>query len=308
MDDDAQNVTEHRAGHAGRRAADLAAPDVMSVGPKDALSREHDHESQAPGAQALRLPLPFDDAADDTIPFVLTAAAHREVFGRQVPALTAVPRAAASVMAGPVGTASPDELVGDTRRVQARALLRSGMPVATIAAALGVRVAEVERWTCDLGDELARRRRRSARKRRVAASHGDAGTPRSASRPLEDHGRLLPGLALAVAQVEDSGVSLVHEDVEVIAILLGAMRQQVDLPAGRVRVAARLAPEVPADRMRVLLADRLGVEPASIIVGRAGVDAGRPCELRVDIRDTAAARLVLSWRHGRAAGLAVEGA
>jgi hypothetical protein len=80
-------------------------------------------------AQALALPLPFDDGSDDAVPFVLTAAAHREVLGRDAPPLVAVPREAPT--RSPGGTAQCTTTVaddaGDTRRAQARALLHSGM-------------------------------------------------------------------------------------------------------------------------------------------------------------------------------------
>ena len=262
---------------------------------------------------ALPLPLPFDDGADDAVPFVLTAAAHREVLGREVPPLVVVARDAA----GPVPRVGPEaetsaaetEQASDTRRVQARALLRSGMPVATIAAALDVADADVERWTHDLGDELARRRRRvAARHRSVSAVVVQTRPQQLSTRSSGDQARLLPGLAYAIAEVEDSGVALVHDDVEVVAVLLDALRAQVDLPAGRIRVAVRLAPDVPADRMRTSLAVRLGVEAPSIIVGRAGADAPRALELRVDVRDATAAQLMRAWREGRQLSMAVGSA
>ena len=264
-------------------------------------------------AVPIALPLPFDDGADDAVPFVLTAAAHREVLGREVPPLVVVARDAA----GPVPRIGPEaessaaetEQASDTRRVQARALLRSGMPVATIAAALDVADADVERWTHDLGDELARRRRRvAARHRAVSAVVVQTRPQQLSTRSIGDLARLLPGLAYAIAEVDDSGVALVHDDVEVVAVLLDALRAQVDLPAGRIRVAVRLAPDVPADRMRTSLAVRLGVEAPSIILGRAGADAARALELRVDVRDATAAHLVRAWREGRQLDVAVGSA
>jgi hypothetical protein len=264
--------------------------------------------TSATAPQALALPLPFDDGVDEAIPFVLTAAAHREVLGRDAPPLAAVPRAGPRTVARAVANTEPgaggttDALrsdvaeATDTRRVQARALLRSGMPVGTIAAALAVDVAAVERWTSDLGDELARRRRRSAARRRATRqSPSTENAVRSASAASSDAQALVPGLALALAEFDAGGVSFVHHRSELVAILLAAVRKECDVPDGRLRVAVRLAPEVPADRIRTEVAEQLSVDPVSIIVGRARTDAVHPLELRVDVRDAAVAALVRAW-------------
>lgn len=258
-----------------------------------------------------RLPLPFDDGVDDAVPFVLTAAAHREVLGRDTPQLSAVPGAVPGAGRGPVAsgvvTGAEEAPVADTRRVQARALLRSGMPVATVAAALGVDTEDIELWTSDLGDELARRRRRSTARRgtvRVPASTPagvtDLGAGAERSRPQSERGRLVPGLALALAVIEEDGVSFVHHEVEAIAILLDAVRAELEVPAARIRVAVRVASDVPSDRARMEVAQRLGVEPTAIVMGRADSDAVRPLELRVDVRDAPAAALVRGWCDGGA--------
>lgn len=261
------------------------------------------------------LPLPFDDGVDDAVPFVLTAAAHREVLGRDAPPLSAVPSAergsaapgvAADVAAG-VAAGADDAPVADTRRVQARALLRSGMPVATIAAALGVSTGDIELWTGDLGDELARRRRRSTARRgtvRVPASAPagviDLGAGVERSRPQSERQRLVPGLALALAVTDEDGVAFLHHEVEAIAILLDAVRAELEVPAARIRVAVRVAPDVPSDRTRIEVAQRLGVDPTAIVMGRADSEAARPLELRVDVRDVEAGRLVRGWCEGGA--------
>ena len=280
-----------------------AWPDAVGSGPRGAVAQ----------AVPLPLPLPFDDGADDAVPFILTAAAHREVLGREVPLLVVVARD----MAGPVPRVAPEvetgatdtEQASDTRRVQARALLRSGMPVATIAAALDVAEGDVERWTHDLGDELARRRRRVAGRHRAASAVVVQTRPQQlAMRSIGDQARLLPGLAYAIAEVDDSGVALVHDDVEAVAVLLDALRARVDLPGGRIRVAVRIALDIPADRTRTSLAERLGVDAPSIIMGRAGADAPRALELRVDVRDATAAHLVRAWREGRQLDVAVGSA
>jgi hypothetical protein len=105
-----------------------------------------------------------------------------------------------------------------------------------------------------------------------------------------------------------AGVALVHDDVEAVAVLLDALRARVDLPGGRIRVAVRIALDIPADRTRTSLAERLGVDAPSIIMGRAGADAPRALELRVDVRDATAAHLVRAWREGRQLDVAVGSA
>jgi hypothetical protein len=269
-------------------------------------------------AQAQRLPLPFDDGADDRVPFVLTAAAHREVLGRDVPALVAVagpvpaaaPRDDASVAGSRaviVPAAVPEDGSGegaDTRRAQARALLRSGMPVPTIAAALGVEVGAVEGWTSDLVDELARRRRRAARAARIPRTPRPAAPSAAPDLPAvmtpgdAQHARLVPGLALALSQVTDDGVALVHDRAEQVGILLDALRAQLDLAPARVRVAVRLGPDLAADRVCAELARTLGVEAGAITVGRGGAEAPHGLLLRVDVRDPAAARIMRAWVDG----------
>ncbi len=264
-------------------------------------------------AQALALPLPFDDGADDQVPFVLTAAAHREVLGRDVPPLVAVtgpPHEGTSLGPEPAGghTEGPDPAddggapeAADTRRAQARALLRSGMPVATIAAALGVEAPVVETWTGDLVDELARRRRRSVRATRATppapAAVARAVSPAAATGSTE-RARLVPGLALALAQVTDDGVALVHDRVEPVRLLLDALREHLDPYRSRIRVAVRLGSGLAADRTCADLALALGVDASSITIGRGSTAAPDELLLRVDVRAPEAAHIVRTWIEG----------
>jgi hypothetical protein len=261
------------------------------------------------------LVLPFDDGSDEAVPYVLTAAAHREVLGRDVPPLVVVPRPApaSSSVGGVAVPVSVEDGTSDARRAQARALLHSGMPVATIAAALGVEVGLVERWTADLVDELARRRRRTGRRGHGAAAPpsavsaavpahapADALADASADAPVErsQRERLLPGLAFAVTEVDGDTVILAHDRLEPVALVLDALRALGDVPTARMRVAVRLAPDLPADRTRAAVAARLGVDAATLTVGRSGPGVHRGMELRVDLRDAACAAQVRAWRDG----------
>jgi hypothetical protein len=257
----------------------------------------------APVPAPVALPLPFDDEVDAAIPFVLTAAAHREVFGREVPPLVAAP----SLVATAAAEAAEVDATADTRRLQARALLRSGMPITTIAAALGVDSTSVEAWTVDLEDELARRRSR----RRVSGSDSvrrPSPASRDAEAPGPDRERLLAGLAFALAEVDADGFTVRHDRLEPVAVLLDAVRAQRDVPHSRLRIAVRLAPDLPADRVRTEVAERLGVAGAQILTGRTGPDVHRGFEIRVDVRDAASAELVRAWRDGTRPGIAPDAA
>jgi hypothetical protein len=175
------------------------------------------------------------------------------------------------------------------------------MPVSTIAAALGVEVALVERWTGDLVDELARRRRRTGRSAHGAASPAGpvpAVDPAAATLAPVDRQRLVPGIAFAVAEVDGDTVTLVHDRLEAVALVLDELQSLGHVPTGRLRIAVRLAPDLPADRTRAVIAARLGVDAATITVGRAGPGVHRGIELRVDLRDPSAAAQVRAWREG----------
>jgi hypothetical protein len=241
---------------------------------------------------AVPLPLPFDDEGDAPVPFVLTAAAQRDVLGRAPAPLVAVPPVVPGAM-----LAEPS----DTRRVQARALLRSGMPVSTIAAALGVEGSVVADWTADLVDELARRRRRTVRSRSATGGIGPAG-PAPREMGAEGRGALLAGLAFALTEVDGEVVTVRGDRLEPVAILIDGLRAVHPDLTERIRIALRVGPELPADRSRVDVAQRLGVDPQRIVLGRAAGDLGRMLDIRLDIHNAAAASTVGAWREGNTAG------
>ncbi len=266
--------------------------------PQDAFAQA-DPDVPSSLARGDQVPLPFDDEGDVAVPFVLTAAAHRAISGGLVPPLRAVRahRSAQDVVEEPAEDSG-------TTRIQARALFRSGMPLATVAAALGRDVAVVEEWTADMGDELARRRRRTASvqsRPRTAASgtHIRSGGDEAG----RDDAALLPGLAFGLAEFGDGWVAFVHDRADTIAVLLDAVRSALALTSRQIRVAVRLAHDVPADRMRAALAGDLGVDPAGIVVGRAAAAAPGSLVIRVDIRDAGASDLVRSWIDDATSGL-----
>jgi len=261
-----------------------------------------DIEARPAPIRATALPLPFDDEGEQPVPFVLTAAAQRDVLGRVPPPLVAVPPvAASSVVEAPVA-----ELIApgatDTRRVQARALLRSGMPVLTIAAALGVDVEAAETWTEDLVDELARRRRRPSGRGRPAPIGSGVGVEQvRPPRPSEQQG-LLAGLVFALADIHDHGVTIRHDRLEPVGVLFDALREAVPRAVDRTRVALRVGPGLPGDRVRSDVAARLGIDAECIRVGRCTDGVGATLDIRVDVRDGAAAASAIRWRDGTSSG------
>ena len=249
----------------------------------------------------LPLPLPFDDEVEAAVPFVLTAAAHREVLGRPAPPLTVVTEEATAVV-GAMAVEDDDGPASDTRRLQARALLRSGMPRPTIAAALGVDGAQVTRWTEDMDDELARRRRR--RGRPAAGVVGSDGAVQCGTRsaagvvPTVAPEALVAGVSYAIAVSDGESVAIAHDRLEPVGMLLDALRTVSDVPPSRIRVAIRVPVGAACDRVRADVAERLGVDPSTIIVGRHGVGGTQELALRLDIRDARCAAAVDAWRTG----------
>jgi hypothetical protein len=147
---------------------------------------EHLRSALAPRTGAQQ-PLPFDDEADDPIPFALTARARRTVAPERLPPLEVVPdreaadqgssrpapagdhpqpaavrrQPAPTTRPGPARRPGDEEDDGhlddptDTRPARARALRRAGVPVARIAAQLDVDDLAVRAWTGDVAAEPA---------------------------------------------------------------------------------------------------------------------------------------------------------
>jgi len=250
-------------------------------------------------AVPLSLPFPFDDDVDRPIDLVLTGAAHRELDPARVPALRLVE---------PVVEA-PDP--SDTRPAQARALLRSGMPVTTIAAALGVSQVVVQQWTHDV--EVSRRRRgRAVRSVPADATAVDAtpadsdlahrGRVRGARDGVMPAGanerddRFLQGVALALVQIADRTVSIVHDRPELVELLVAELRRRTDVPVERFRVSVRVAPPLATDRVRREVAALLGVDVDRVIAGRTSQPlTATGLEVRVDISDDRIEKVARAW-------------
>jgi hypothetical protein len=246
-------------------------------------------------AVPLALPLAFDPEDDVPVPFMLTRLARREVAPDRVPVLRIVPsgsstdrRAADGIEED--GNAKGEEVRHDTRPAQARALRRSGMPLATIAAAIGVNADRVAQWVAEV--DPVRRRSPRAGSPRVAADSLTArhrtlaAELRAAADPLQLG--VVAGLAAAVTEVDGDLVSLVG-DLEPVARLLDLLRAEIAIDADRLRVAIRVAPAEALDRARAEVAARLGVTTERIVAGRAQHPEQVEREIRIDVRSQAAA-------------------
>ena len=245
--------------------------------------------------RAVPIALPFDDEGDAPVPFALTAAAHRALDPSDVPALRLVPAGPSPTTAPAATTSVPaaippsEEEHDDLRPAQARALRRSGMRVATIAAAMGVDAALVTRWTHDLAPRSrptpAAPAQRAPGSRAGGRGSGPALGPAAA-------------LAVALARVDADGAALTLTDDRpgVLAAALGALRAEADVPSRAVRVAARVGSAGAADRLRADLISALGVPAEQVVVGRwqEAPDAGS-VEIRVRVAGTRAVRLVDRW-------------
>jgi len=268
--------------------------------------------------ETLTLPLPFDGEDDGPVPFVLTGLARREVTPERVPALRVVglgPATGAPEVdpAPPSGLGAEEDGADphDTRPAQARALRRSGMPVPTIAAAIGVEATQVEVWVTDV-EPVRRRRARSTAGTAPRTSVALPAAPDAAwvgARACELRSTMDPlrlglvaGLARAIAAVEGDLVSIVNDDVEVVARLVDLLREDVPIPTDRLRVALRVSAPVAIDRVRADVARLLGVDSARVVAGRApttgGVvpGAGARIEIRVDVRSRPLSEHVLALR------------
>ncbi len=250
---------------------------------------------------AVPIALPFDDEGDAPVAFHLTAAAHRALGPDAVPALRVVRGADADP-----SPSDPDDL----RPAQARALRRSGMRPATIAAAMGVDPATVEGWTADV--VTGRRRSGEGRPARAAGAARTAGGRADTARTTAARRRLAgqeaavaAGLAVALARIDDDGgaVTLTDGRPDLVAAAFGAVRAEVAVGEDAVRVAARGGPALAGDRVRADLAVLLGLRPDRIVVGRwHSAPAADALEVSVRIADRRAARTVDAW-----AGVAAPG-
>jgi lambda repressor-like predicted transcriptional regulator len=246
-------------------------------------------------ATALPLPLPFDDDVEEPVGFSLTPRARREVAPGQLPPLRLVTR-------DPVAPHAVDPT--DVRPAQARALRRSGMPVTTIAAAIGIDPQLVVAWTEGTAPLRRSGRGRVAGTARAAGPGAVQARQSAAPSRTGSSDRTAVGMAVALAELDErlTGVGFTHGRLEVLAAIVAELRLHLALDGQRMRVAMRVAERRGVDRCRAVVAAALDVPTERIVAGR-WVDApdDEAMEVSVRVTDTAAARLVRGWVDGAGA-------
>jgi hypothetical protein len=261
-------------------------------------------------ANATPLPLPFDDGLDAPIDFSLTPRARRTVVPDRLPPLRLVAPDERSMSAAPAAAhdAPNDDDPSDVRPAQARALRRSGMPVTTIAAALGMAPDVIERWT--VGATPTRRRARVAAAGRTGERVARAAVPapgppqvppvRPAQGPDDAEGRRSSaiGMAVALATLDDDGadVTFTHTRVAVLAAILVELRRQLPLDGRCLRVAVRASERFGVDRARSEVARALQVADEQVLAGRwRDADGDDAMEVTLRVIDRDAVGVVAAW-------------
>ncbi|MCA1713411.1 MAG: hypothetical protein LC789_17935 [Actinobacteria bacterium] len=260
--------------------------------------------------------LPLDGAAaEQPIPFSLTARARRVVAPESLPDLAVV-------------TPAPGDTEPDTRAARARALRRSGRSVAAIAAALAVDAADVARWTDDVTPDLSLRRRgrhastRSASARPVddeayGEHHADAVTDGGAEREAArrqfaaraDAGDVptlvAAGIVAATCEVQRHAVILSVRDLQTAAAALRALAATAGVAPSLARVTVVAGAGVARDLERARWARGLGVPDDHVTVA-PWADAPRADAVRATIRlaDRTLAATVEGWQRAALAALA----
>jgi hypothetical protein len=276
------------------------------------------------GAQ---VPLPFDDEAEDPIPFALTARARRTVAPDELPPLRVLPGSTEpSTSGGPAdadGTADPGD-PSDTRPARARALRRSGVATTAIADQLGVDELLVRAWTGNVAVARPSRARvrseptragvpggappvalhvggRDAREEaaRTAFELARAAARDAARRRLADEPKLAAGLGVlaGIADISPSAVDVTTSDPRLARAVVRWLTEVLGADPSEVRLVLRVGPRAAGDLARHRWGRAVGLEPERIRTTRAVAnvaDDAVEAVLRVVDADLAAA--AAGWR------------
>lgn len=255
------------------------------------MNSEHNSTQQA---------LPFDDEMHEPIPYVLTAAAHREVAQGDVPPLQVV-------------VDDADER--DTRPARARALRRGGLPISEIADRLGADELLVRGWVDDGPSSLRSRdapHRRSTRTFAVQQHAADepgveeatgialarAAAAADARSRLGDNPGFAAGVGLiaGIAEFDDSGLILRLSSTEVAARSAEWLGTYAEIDPGTMRVVLRLGSRAAGDVARHRWAAALGMpgHRVAVVRSRQLVDPGSVQAL-LRVADPAVSTMVAGW-------------
>lgn len=268
--------------------------------------------------QPVQETLPF--AADDPIPFALTARARRVVAPDSLPSLRVLgapdrrPQDRALHDVAPVDLDDPH----DTRPSRARALRRAGVDLADIARELDVDDLVVRAWV----DEVTPVRSARRRLRAVEQGSDTASRERSARRVVEQRraeerfervrreacdaaGERLGDATFSTGLGLVAGILDVGPHAAVVTVRRRALGGAVvrwltgvaGVPPQRMRVLLRIAPQAPADVAAHAWAQTLGLpaERISYTRWRAAPDAEAE-EATIRIADADASARLAGWR------------
>lgn len=279
----------------------------------DEVTRPRPTGSSLPAAPVL--PLRFDDEADAPIGFALTVAGRRVIEPDARPALRVVApfgppprvRTTAGVTEPPTADAAVDP--GDTRPARARALLRAGVPVPTIAERLGGDTADVARWV--EGVRPPRAQRAARQPVRAAASTGGgraapearASIPRrgavsSARTRLTTDAAFARDVGVVAAALRRTGPTavLTLDRVVPATAVVRRLVEECGLDAYGLRVVLRVGPGVEGDRARHDWSEALGVplDRVAAVRWQLAPDPGL-VEAAVHVVDEAAVSALVTW-------------
>jgi hypothetical protein len=261
-------------------------------------------------------PLPFDDEAEEPIPFALTARARRTVAPNDLPALRVVPPPTGAAITDDPDPAPADD-PSDTRPARARALRRSGVATAAIADQLGVDELLVRAWT---GNVPVARPSRASRvpgggapqvalhaggkdahdeAARTAFELARAAARTTARRRLAVEPRLAAGLGVlaGIAEITPTAVDVTTTDPRLAGAVVRWLTEVLGADVAEVRLVLRVGPRAAADLARHRWGRAVGIAPERVRTTRAVArvdDDAVEGVLRVVDTDLAAA--AAGWR------------
>lgn len=302
---------------APRPSADHAAPNdpprAVVVAPATAPA-PHDGPDQPA--------LPFDDAADDPIPYALTARARRTVAPDRLPALRVVghDRPPRSGAAGELDDHGDLDDPRDTRSARARALRRAGSGVAAIAAQLDVDELVVRAWVGDVTvrravhgqagphDSVPPRDRGGARRSpvtddtaeddRLAFELARASARSEVRHQLDVDAGFASGLGVvaALADIDPHAVTVVTPRLDLAAAAARWLDAQLPVDGSRRRLVLRIGPEVPGDLARHRWAQATGLEPEAVSFTRwRSAPTPDAIEALLRVADASVAATLAGW-------------
>jgi hypothetical protein len=258
--------------------------------------------------------LPFDETADQPIPFRLTARARRVVAPQALPPLTVVPSATeptarrwgGSLVSRPARDHDEDhgvgERPGDTRPARARALRRAGVGPAAIARKLEVDELLVRAWVGDTAVTPVAAPPAPQPATEHEETTGYALVRAAATEEARDLIRADAifaaglGLVAGVVATDLHAATFATSRPELAARIVAWLRERAGVEPGSLRIVLRLGTGVAGDLARHRWAETLGVPLAAVVHTRwHHAPAPDAVEALVRIPDPTVAATLAGW-------------